>query len=448
MAIGQCIRHIRSITDVGYAPYELIRTILMKIENPSQLKKIEKKSPHIADEDEELWMSFIARDIPQWQTRLVRPKDPKNWHKEYRRMLDQVQAEIKKDTEILRAAMQGIAAERAKHTSRIVDASTVPRLPKDPGMMNHDGGKPISGRRSKSSHEAGLRDSLVFGAGSRTKTNTGASMLLKVRREAREMSLFSQRNSVLSTPTHLLNRTTPSTLKNKKRSYGPTTTVTASPKIAPPSSRGPPKASGEPKYLSHEELMAAKEAKLRSLTAPQIAGVKRDGSGFPVAHSRVGRASPLAKSAVLETNSKESRPKKRQALPNVSPIVEKKPEVDIFIRRPHVKRPALGSGILQSKTGSEEKPEADISNRRSHVKRPAQESSISQPKAGGGKKPEVDVFNRRPHVKRPALESSTSQPKITGSEKKPIAQQSFSKVAPPARISGIKRDRLGKPISS
>lgn len=94
--------------------------------------------------------------------------------------------------------MQGIQSERAKHTSKVVDSKTVPRLPRMSGMRVE------GGRTRTTNNKAGNPALLTFGSGSRTKTLTGKDVLEKARREAREMSLFSAKKSILAVPTHKL----------------------------------------------------------------------------------------------------------------------------------------------------------------------------------------------------------------------------------------------------
>jgi len=97
--------------------------------------------------------------------------------------------------------MDGIKNERAKHTSKVVDPRLV-RLPKLPRM----GGMRVEGGRPKATTAAhGNPSLLTFTSGSKTKTLTGKGVLDKARREARELSLFTAKKSVLATPTHKLN---------------------------------------------------------------------------------------------------------------------------------------------------------------------------------------------------------------------------------------------------
>ena len=58
--------------------------MLLRVENPDQLRQIEMASPQIAGEDGEIWMEYIKRDIAKWQDKAHEPKNPKNWYKVYR----------------------------------------------------------------------------------------------------------------------------------------------------------------------------------------------------------------------------------------------------------------------------------------------------------------------------------------------------------------------------
>ena len=96
--------------------------------------------------------------------------------------------------------MEGIKNERAKHTSKVVDPKTVPRLPRMGGMRVEGGGRPKGNGLTVPANTSHL----TFASGSRTKTLTGRGVIDKARREARELSLFSARKSLLATPTHKL----------------------------------------------------------------------------------------------------------------------------------------------------------------------------------------------------------------------------------------------------
>ncbi|MCJ1393995.1 hypothetical protein MMC18_006872 [Xylographa bjoerkii] len=198
LARKACIKNIRSITDVGDIPYDLIRPVLLKLENPEQLHVLEEASPQLCGADEEIWRIFIARDIPRWESKPHEPKNPKNWYKVYRKLRLESQNEVDADAELLKAKMEGIKNEKAKHTSKIVDPRTVPKLPRMGGMRVE------RGRSKADPSSSGNLSTLRFTSGSKTKVLTGSGVMAKVRREGKEMSLFSSRNSHLTTPTHKL----------------------------------------------------------------------------------------------------------------------------------------------------------------------------------------------------------------------------------------------------
>jgi elongin-A len=112
MAQRGATRDISSLQDVGDISYELLRPILKKVTNPEQLRNLEIKSPHLADHTAELWQAFIARDIPQWQKKIMEPKNPKSWWKVYGKLMRGEKRAKEASEEQLMAAMKGIDKER------------------------------------------------------------------------------------------------------------------------------------------------------------------------------------------------------------------------------------------------------------------------------------------------------------------------------------------------
>jgi elongin-A len=98
-------------------------------------------------EDAELWRAFIARDIPNWQTKNYAPKNPLKWYEVYCKYKKEQQKEIERDQEILRNSMMGLKKERETHVSKVVDLRTLPKIPKDPRMLANNGGVPIGKSR-------------------------------------------------------------------------------------------------------------------------------------------------------------------------------------------------------------------------------------------------------------------------------------------------------------
>ncbi|KAI9803825.1 MAG: hypothetical protein M1825_001705 [Sarcosagium campestre] len=203
------LKNLKYIMDVGEAPYEKVRDVLIKLDSPEQLRRLEEASPQICGPDAEIWRAFIARDIPQWWTKTPQePKNPQNWHKLYKKFLREKQADMDKDAEKLKAAMDEHKKDQASHTSRLVDTSVLPNIRRNTALK----GSGVTRTAAGASRESGSRSVLTFSGGSKTKTTSGKSILDKARREAREMSHFSARNAILSTPTHrLADKATPVT---------------------------------------------------------------------------------------------------------------------------------------------------------------------------------------------------------------------------------------------
>ena len=108
MAQNAAIRNISSITDIADLPYHAVAPILARIDNPQQLRDVEVNCPHIAEASAPLWQALIKRDVSNAQSKMVYPKDPKNWWKVYRKMIKQETADKAAAEEALRAAMNGL----------------------------------------------------------------------------------------------------------------------------------------------------------------------------------------------------------------------------------------------------------------------------------------------------------------------------------------------------
>ncbi|KAI6811172.1 hypothetical protein KC340_g17499 [Hortaea werneckii] len=119
-----CVRALPNITDVSDIPYDLLRPVLKKIINPSHLREIEQNSPHIGDADAELWRSFIARDIPNWQEKIIEPKNPRSWWKVHRKLVREEERAKEEQEAQLAAAMSGIKQEkdanRAQYVQKVI----------------------------------------------------------------------------------------------------------------------------------------------------------------------------------------------------------------------------------------------------------------------------------------------------------------------------------------
>ena len=79
-----------------------------------------------------MWLGFIKRDIPNWDTKPHEPKNPQNWYKVYRKLVQESEREIERDAELLKATLSGIKDASDKNKARQVELAQV-RLP--PGMI-------------------------------------------------------------------------------------------------------------------------------------------------------------------------------------------------------------------------------------------------------------------------------------------------------------------------
>ena len=190
-----CIKNVRSIVDIGDAPYSLMRPILLKVETAEQLHEIEKVSPQIIGEDAELWLNLIKRDVERWEDYFVEPKNPASWFKVYRKLIKEAKERIEEDALAMKAAMDGLHKQVLERQTVMVSAKSLPKLPKMGGMRGEvKKGGPI--RTANTS-------ALTFSSGSKTKTTSAQGVLDRARREAREMGHVIKK-STLTTPTHLL----------------------------------------------------------------------------------------------------------------------------------------------------------------------------------------------------------------------------------------------------
>ncbi|KAJ5287031.1 hypothetical protein N7478_002717 [Penicillium angulare] len=119
LATSTAIKHVKLLNDVGNLPYALVRPILLKVDNPEKLHSMEQLSPHLADEDQEIWLEFIRRDIPQWD-RYELPKSTNKWYEIYCDLQEDVQRALDADAEKMKMALDGIKSERTRLTPKII----------------------------------------------------------------------------------------------------------------------------------------------------------------------------------------------------------------------------------------------------------------------------------------------------------------------------------------
>ncbi|KAI0116958.1 RNA polymerase II transcription factor SIII subunit A-domain-containing protein [Daldinia grandis] len=181
-----CIKNVKDITDVGSAPYSILRSILLKIDNPAQLREVEERSPHIQGDDAECWQRLIKRSFPhQVKKHNFEPRNPTLWYKVYDKYKKIEVEEKRAALEKLTSSLKTIKKEKQDKASKVINYDAR-LLGPAPGRRKGVGGREVASA-------GGLR----WGGGSRTKTTSAQSIMQKARREAAEIS----RRNKLMTPT-------------------------------------------------------------------------------------------------------------------------------------------------------------------------------------------------------------------------------------------------------
>ncbi|KIV77412.1 hypothetical protein PV11_09209 [Exophiala sideris] len=246
MARRACARYSARITDIGDLDYELVRTVLLKIESPEKLHQLEQASPQIIGKDAEIWMNFIKRDIPDWQQKRHEPNDPKNWWKVYRKLKEEAQMDSTADEALLKAALANIKNEKEQNTTQIASRMPVPGV----------------SRRARISYNYTSGRTGSKGANKMT-------LMEKIRKEARDA-----KSSKMNKPMHeLQKRATPVTqapqrfVEELKHKSTPRSTASPSPSATSRTSRPPlhaPRKTNRPEVPSYD-LTQDREARLRAL---------------------------------------------------------------------------------------------------------------------------------------------------------------------------------------
>ncbi|RPA94899.1 hypothetical protein L873DRAFT_1792660 [Choiromyces venosus 120613-1] len=189
------VKLVDSIDDIGDLDYALVRPVLLKITSPIQLtptvqKKLEENCPQIRGEDSEIWKILISKIFGQDALHKMELEQPKNWSKAYDKLQKATEAAAAAATETLRVQMTKMSSAKLQSRAKLL-TSTVGLPPT---------GRPRSFGGGGSGWGAGTNNWTVK-AGSKTK-----NIIDKARREAKELSVFRGRNSVLAAPTHTLKR--------------------------------------------------------------------------------------------------------------------------------------------------------------------------------------------------------------------------------------------------
>ena len=282
---------------------------------------------------------------------MIYPSDPKNWWKVYRKMLKAHQKEVEEDAIKLKNAYNGIK-EGKKPPPPIM--AGVPHIPKLGGMKYAhamDYNKCYVKRRVR--RVVPVMNVQRFGATSK-KELTGKGVMAKVRREAMEQS---QRQKVMSTPTHRLNDLTSQILVAPRHMVEqhrkPPAPQLLDPPIPKQASIGSPSNIFGNNDRQREHDVAAieeRERRLRALTNP--ASAMTSGTSTTLVTSKKAPTASSASSANSTTASGPSikpkpAPNTNTRLPPVSPI-SLVPGVKRKAENPPSGRPIDAEGFAQS----------------------------------------------------------------------------------------------------
>lgn len=120
MARQRLIKNIHLLDSVGDLPFHFVQPVLRFVQNPDQLQLLEENCEQLRGETGKIWLRFIKRDIPNWESRTYQPRDPKNWSKAYRKLKREAENEKLVQEEELKQQLK--AVDRTKTKTQIVDS--------------------------------------------------------------------------------------------------------------------------------------------------------------------------------------------------------------------------------------------------------------------------------------------------------------------------------------
>lgn len=122
LARQRLIKNIDLLNDIGDIPFSFLEPVLRNIQKPDQLQELEENCPQIQGETGEIWKKFIRRDIPDWEKKPHQPRDPRNWHKVYRKLKKDAEREKQEQEYALKEQMRALQKDRAQNKTLIVDS--------------------------------------------------------------------------------------------------------------------------------------------------------------------------------------------------------------------------------------------------------------------------------------------------------------------------------------
>ncbi|RHZ72046.1 hypothetical protein CDV55_106945 [Aspergillus turcosus] len=312
LCTSTAIRNVKYLNDIGNVPYSLARPFLLKIESPEKLRSLELLSPHIMEDDAELWLDFIKRDIPRWDEYDL-PEQPDCWYDIYCDLQERVQKAVEEDAEKLKMALDGINSERAKHSAKFVTDRRIIPLPRE---------RPTTKQRYASfdrkmggltprfaSPRGGLGSSDPLGA---PAWSYERPQLPRAEKKKSNIFNLTKRNPVLAVPTKQLNNRASqvkqaprSLIEEHRRPPDPVVARRNGPPtlVAPGRSRlQSTRSSGGPSNFVVSASLREREARLRALTSG-----KQTGSSTPKSSENSPAPAPVPYQGSANAASKSLR---------------------------------------------------------------------------------------------------------------------------------------------
>jgi elongin-A len=267
--------------------------------------QLEINSPQLIGRDGEIWLKFIERDIPNWESKPHQPSNPKNWWKVYRKLKQEAQDDMVQDAEKLKAAFANIKDEKEQNLAQL---KTRGELPRQAGSFR---------QRMVHNYMSGKTGS---------KGANKMSLMEKIRKETRD-----RKNLRMAIPTKDLKKQASTVMKAPKdfleEARKPQERVVqTSPAKSAIRAAAPPMAIARPSASSSDRSFRDREDRLRALTS----GRSLDRQDAVQISSLDGPSSPPSQSS------------KTQRSPNKQAV-----EPSHLIQQPTVSRPRSSAHFLE-----------------------------------------------------------------------------------------------------
>jgi elongin-A len=246
----------------------------------------------VQGETGEIWLRLIKRDIPDWDKKPHTPRDPKNWHKVYRKLKKEAQKEKEDQQNALKEQMRALQKDRAQNKTTIVSSNV--------------------GYGARSSRIFGLGSSSGWGASSGAPAKTGKEAIDKLKRGMFDYKR--ERPRAANMPTHLLAqrktqqvRAAPARMVRMAEQEGPRNMVVSKQAAASVVRRPEPLPEAKRPHITHRPLPQ------QSAGAPPRPSLPA-GQQFTAPRLKTADAQPAAQALKKrkETSSMFHKPKRRK----------------------------------------------------------------------------------------------------------------------------------------